>query len=180
MTLLRMLAKNLNDAKASRDLAKATCDRLVEAVRDCESQFYDETLERKKHLRVCSSWRREVAHQKLKSGLRLVLSTLRPKEHWKRIFYGSRCFGGRHIKGRLVNASHFIVEIMIRQFGTYKDSRNIWIRMRPETIWEGDRRRSKEERMLMSNEEIYRHVADKATSHMLENIKKVLRYLKGA
>ena len=116
MTLLRMLAKNLNDAKASRDLAKATCDRLVEAVRDCESQFYDETLERKKHLRVCSSWRREVAHQKLKSGLRLVLSTLRPEEHWKRIFYGSRCFGGRHIKGRLVNASHFIVEIMIRQF----------------------------------------------------------------
>ena len=51
--------------------------------------------------------------------------------------------------------------------------------MRPETIWEGDRRRSKEERMLMSNEEVY-HVADKATSHMLENIKKVLRYLKGA
>ena len=49
----------------------------------------------------------------------------------------------------------------------------IWIRM-PETIWEGDRRRSKEERMLMSNEEFYRHVADKATSHMLENIKKVL------
>ena len=178
MTLLRMLAKNLNDAKASRDLAKATCDRLVEAVRDCESQFYDETLERKKHLRVCSSWRREVAHQKLKSGLRLVLSTLRPKEHWKRIFYGSRCFGGRHIKGRLVNASHFIVEIMIRQFGTYKDSRNIWIRMRPETIWEGDRRRSKEERMLMSNEEVYRHVADKATSHMLENIKKSVKISK--
>ena len=47
MTLLRMLAKNLNDAKASRDLAKATCDRLVEAVRDCESQFYDETLEKR-------------------------------------------------------------------------------------------------------------------------------------
>ena len=175
MTLLRMLAKNLNDAKASRDLAKATCDRLVDAVRDCESQFYDETLERKKHLRVCSSWRREVAHQKLKSGLRLVLSNLRPKEHWKRIFYGTRYFGGRHIKGRLVNASHFIVEVMIRQFGTYKDSRNIWIRMRPETTWEGDRRRSREERVLMSNEEIYRHVADRATSHMLENIRKSVK-----
>ena len=67
---------------------------------------------------------------------------------------------------------------MIRQFGTYKDSRNIWIRMRPETIWEGDRRRSKEERMLMSNEEIYRHVADKATSHMLENIKKSIKISK--
>ena len=108
-----LLAKNLNDAKASRDLGKATCDRLISAIRDCEGQFYDETLERKKHLRVCSAWRREVAHQKLKSGLRLVISRLRPKEHWKRIFYGTRCFGGRHIKGRLINATHFVVEIMV-------------------------------------------------------------------
>ena len=43
MTLLRMLAKNLNDAKASRDLGKATCDRLISAIRYCEGQFYDET-----------------------------------------------------------------------------------------------------------------------------------------
>ena len=39
MTLLRMLAKNLNDAKASRDLAKAPKDRLVEAVRDQKGNF---------------------------------------------------------------------------------------------------------------------------------------------
>ena len=178
MTLLRMLAKNLNDAKASRDLGKATCDRLISAIRDCEGQFYDETLERKKHLRVCSAWRREVAHQKLKSGLRLVISRLRPKEHWKRIFYGTRCFGGRHVKGRLINATHFVVEIMVRQFGSYKDSRNIWVRMRPETVWEGDGRRSKEERILMANEEAYRHVADEATTYMLENIKKSVKVTK--
>ena len=32
--------------------------------------------------------------------------------------------------------------------------------------------------MLMSNEEFYRHVADKATSHMLENIKKSIKISK--
>ena len=62
---------------------------------------------------------------------------------------------------------------MVRQFGSYKDSRNIWVRMRPETVWEGDGRRSKEERILMANEEAYRHVADEATTYMLENIKSV-------
>ena len=69
MTLLRLLARNLNDANAAKTLARETCKKLQAAVKDCEQELYDETLQRKKYLRVCTAWRREVAKQKFKSGL---------------------------------------------------------------------------------------------------------------
>ena len=171
MTLLRLLARNLNDANAAKTLAYESCNRLQAAVKDCEQQFYDETLERKKFLRVCTAWRREVAEQKFKSGLRLVLSDQRRLEHWKQIWYGRKHFGGHHINGVLTNAKHFIVEILLRQFGTYTDSRNICIRMRRETIYEGDQRKSMEELSLMLKEEAYRRIANGATSTMQGVIK---------
>ena len=180
MNLLRLLARNLNDANAARGLALATLQHLEAAIKDCAQQFYDETLERKMHLRVCTAWRREVAEQHFKSGRRVILSKIRQKhEHWKRIWYGRRKFGGKRLdNGRLVNAIHMIVEVSVKQFGTLTDSRNIWVRMRPETQFEGDIRRALEEREIMAREESHRRQADRVTLEMLNSIQHSMTVIK--
>ena len=94
IALLRMLEYNQQRTEKEHLRSRLVVKRLVELKSRLNDLLYEETLDRQRRLRASTSMRRLLVEQRTKDGLKLVLSDSRPDEHWKRIWFGTRAFGG--------------------------------------------------------------------------------------
>ena len=92
--LLRMLDYNATRANREHLRSKVVVKRLIELNKRLSDLLYEETLDRQRRLRGATTMRRLLVDQRNKDGLLLVLSDARPDEHWKRVWFGTRAFGG--------------------------------------------------------------------------------------
>jgi Ca2+-binding EF-hand superfamily protein len=94
ITLLRMLEFNMQRAKKEFLRSCTVVRRLKELYSRLSDSLFEETLERQKRIRASAAMRRLLVEQRSKDGLLLALSDARPDEHWKRVWVGTRAFGG--------------------------------------------------------------------------------------
>jgi hypothetical protein len=134
---------------------------------DAAVRIFDVNILKAFAVREVGRVQRALAEMTRKSGMRLVLSSARPEEHWRPVWLTPMAFNatpaGMHTGGRLrgKQLTHGWVEVL-------KKKRQLWIRARRETESEQVARREAEERRQMSCEEVYRRRADLAIVNMRE------------